>query len=93
MGNKQNSQSIIAWQKENTELIRIHARKDEHISDRIAQAHARKDEHISDRIAQAVAQGKDKSRQAYILNAVRARLDADGFPTPEPENDKAQPGE
>ena len=78
MGNKQNSQSIIAWQKENTELIRIHARKDEH---------------ISDRIAQAVAQGKDKSRQAYILNAVRARLDADGFPTPEPENDKAQPGE
>lgn len=68
MAKKQNNQAIIAWQKENTELIRIHVRKAEM---------------ITERIANAVEAGKDNSRQSYILNAVRARLEADGFPKPD----------
>lgn len=76
MAKKQNSQSIIAWQKENTELIRIHARKDER---------------LSERIAHAVEDGRDKSRQSYILNAVRARLEAEGYPAPDGAGE--QPGD
>ena len=76
MAKKQNNQAIIAWQKENTELIRIHVRKNEQ---------------LSERIAQAVEAGKDNSRQSYILNAVRARLEADGFP--KPDTAEEQPGE
>lgn len=76
MAKKQNNQAIIAWQKENTELIRIHVRKNEQ---------------LSERIAQAVEAGKDNSRQSYILNAVRTRLEADGFP--KPDTAEEQPGE
>ena len=70
MPSKQNLKAINAWQAENLE--------------RIVLKPSRK-EHISDRIAQAVALGKDRSRQSYILNAVRARLDADGIPQPDSE--------
>ena len=65
MASKQNTQAIDAWNRENTDLIRIRARKEEH---------------ISERIQMAIEQGKAKSRQAYILDAIKKALEADGIP-------------
>lgn len=65
MPSKQNTQAIDAWNRENTDLIRVRARKEEH---------------MNERIQIAIDRGITKSRQAYILDAVRKALDADGIP-------------
>ena len=62
MASKQNTQAIDAWNRENTDLIRIRARKDEH---------------LNERIQIAIDRGITKSRQAYILDAIRKALEAD----------------
>ena len=66
MASNQNIKAIDAWQAENIEKILIKPRKTEH---------------ISERIQLAIDQGKAKSRQAYILVAVKKALEADGIPT------------
>ena len=66
MATKQNIQAIDAWNRENTDLIRLRVRKEER---------------INERIQIAIEQGKAKSRQAYILDAVKKALEADGIPT------------
>ena len=63
---KQNYEAISKWKSENTERIQILPRKNEH---------------ISERIQLAIEQGKAKSRQAYILDAIKKALEADGIPT------------
>ena len=63
---KQNYEAISKWKSENTERI---------------QTLPRKSEHISERIQLAIEQGKAKSRQAYILDAIKKALEADGIPT------------
>ena len=65
MASKQNLKAIDAWQAENVERIVIKPNKKEH---------------ISDRIQIAVDRGITKSRQAYILDAVRKALEADDIP-------------
>ena len=65
MAKKQNTKAIDAWNRENTDLIRIRARKKEH---------------LNERIQMAIDKGCGKSRQAYILDAVRKALEADGIP-------------
>ena len=57
--------AIDAWQAENIERIVIKPNKKEH---------------ISDRIQIAIDRGITKSRQAYILDAVRKSLEEDGIP-------------
>ena len=65
MASKQNTKAIDAWQNENIERIIIKPRKGEH---------------ISDRIQIAIDRGITKSRQAYILDAVRKALEEDNIP-------------
>jgi len=65
MPSKQNTQAIDAWNRENTDLIRIRARKEER---------------LNERIQLAIDRGITKSRQAYILDAVRKALEEDGIP-------------
>ena len=65
MPSKQNLKAIDAWQTENVERIVIKPNKKEH---------------ISDRIQIAIDRGITKSRQAYILDAVRKALEEDGIP-------------
>ena len=65
MAKKQDIKAIDAWQSENVERIVIKPRKADH---------------ISDRIQIAIDRGLTKSRQAYILDAVKRALDADGIP-------------
>ena len=65
MASKQNTKAIDAWQAENIERILIKPRKSEH---------------ISDRIQIAIDRGITKSRQAYILDAIRKALEADDIP-------------
>lgn len=65
MPSKQNIQAIDAWNRENTDLIRIRARKEEH---------------LNERIQIAIDRGITKSRQAYILDAVRKALEDDDIP-------------
>lgn len=65
MPSKQNIQAIDAWNRENTDLIRIRARKEEH---------------LNERIQIAIERGITKSRQAYILDAVRKALEDDDIP-------------
>ncbi len=65
MASKQNIQAIDAWNRENTDLIRLRARKDEH---------------LNERIQIAIDRGITKSRQAYILDAVRKALEEDNIP-------------
>lgn len=65
MTKKQNIKAIEEWNRENTDLIRIRARKKEH---------------LNERIQMAIDKGCGKSRQAYILDAVRKALEADGIP-------------
>lgn len=72
MPSKQNIKAIEAWNRENTDLIRIRARKKEH---------------LNERIQMAIEKGCGKSRQAYILEAVRKALEADGIPMIEDEED------
>ena len=66
MAKKQDIKAIDAWQSENIERIVIKPRKADH---------------LSERIQIAVDRGITKSRQAYILDAVKRALDADGIPT------------
>lgn len=65
MASKQNLKAIDAWQAENVERIVIKPNKKEH---------------ISDRIQIAIDRGITKSRQAYILDAVRKALEEDDIP-------------
>ena len=65
MAKKQDIKAIDAWQSENVERIVIKPRKADH---------------ISDRIQIAIERGLTKSRQAYILDAVKRALEADGIP-------------
>lgn len=76
MGSKQNIQAISKWQAENTDMVRFRTRKADH---------------IPERIQIAVDAGKDKSRQAYIVNAVKQRLDADGIPIIPNDVDASEP--
>ncbi len=71
MASKQNTKAIDTWQAENIEKITVKP----HL-----------DEHISERIQIAIDRGIAKSRQAYILDAIRMRLEADGIPTIPEEN-------
>ena len=66
MAKKQDIKAIDAWQSENIERIVIKPRKADH---------------ISERIQIAIDRGLTKSRQAYILDAVKKALDDDGIPT------------
>lgn len=72
MSAKQNTKTVQKWMNENTDLIRIHTRK----ADQIPQ-----------RIQQAVDAGKARSRQAYIIEAIQQRLDADGIPAADVSED------
>ena len=65
MAKKQDIKAIDAWQLDNIERIVIKPRKADH---------------ISERIQIAIDRGISKSRQAYILDAVKRALDADGIP-------------
>ncbi len=65
MSSKQNLKAIDAWQAENVERIVIKPNKKEH---------------ISDRIQIAIDRGITKSRQAYILDAIRKALENDDIP-------------
>lgn len=58
MASNQNTKAIDAWQAENVERILIKLRKSEH---------------VSERIQLTIAQGKAKSRRAYILDAIKKR--------------------
>ena len=62
--NKQNLEYITKWKLENTDRIVIQPRKDLN---------------LPDRIRQAVVTGRAASRQDYIINAVLAALERDGF--------------
>jgi len=62
---KQNIKAIDAWQAENVERIVIKPNKCER---------------FSERIQIAIDRGIAKSRQAYILDAVRKALEEDGIP-------------
>lgn len=66
MAKKQDIKAIDAWQSENVERIVIKPRKSDH---------------ISERIQIAVDRGITKSRQAYILDAIKKSLTDDGIPT------------
>lgn len=68
MPSKQNLKAINEWQQEHLERIVIKPNKKEH---------------ISERIQQAIDQGYAKSRQAFILDAVRKALDELGIPNAE----------
>ena len=65
MAKKQDTKAIDAWQSENVERIVIKPRKADH---------------LSERIQIAIDHGLTKSRQAYILDAVKKALDDDGIP-------------
>ena len=65
MAKKQDIKAIDAWQSENVERIVIKPRKADQ---------------ISERIQIAIDRGIAKSRQAYILDAVKKALDVDGIP-------------
>lgn len=65
MPSKQNTKAIQAWMDEKTDMIKIRARKEER---------------MPERIQMALDKGIAKSRQAYILDAIRKALEADGIP-------------
>ena len=62
--NKQNLEYIAKWKLENTDRIVIQPRKDVR---------------LPGRIQQAIEAGRAASRQDYIINAVLAALERDGF--------------
>lgn len=68
---KQNIQAINKWQAENTDLIRIRPRKDDH---------------LIERIQMAVETGKTKSRQGFIIEAIKEKLERDGIPMIDGDN-------
>ena len=70
MSAKQNIKKIEEWKRSN--VTRIHLE-------------VRNDTGIAQRIQQAVDAGLSKSRQSYIIEAVKARLDADDIPAVEDE--------
>lgn len=59
---KQNTKKIDEWQAENVERIVIKPRKEDR---------------ISERIQALIDAGKCKSKQAYIINAVKSKLEED----------------
>lgn len=65
MANKQNTKAIDEWKKEHTDLIRLRPRKEER---------------IIERVQMAVEKGCGKSRQAYMLEAIKKALENDGIP-------------
>ena len=65
MAKKQDIKAIDAWQSENVERIVIKPRQSDQ---------------STERIQIAIDRGIAKSRQAYILDAVKKALDADGIP-------------
>ena len=65
MPSKQNTKAIDAWQAEHLERIVIKPNKKEH---------------LYERVQAAVDRGLAKSRQAYILAAIRKALEEDGIP-------------
>lgn len=65
MASKQDTKAIDAWQAQHVERIVIKPNKDEH---------------LTERIQKAIDKGCAKSRQAYILNAIRKALAEDGIP-------------
>lgn len=76
MTSKQNTKAIDAWQLQNIDKILIKPRK----SDQLPQ-----------RIQQAVEAGLSKSRQSYIIEAVKQRLAADGIPEPAANDPEGTP--
>ena len=65
MPSKQNTKAIQAWMDAKTDILKVRARKEEH---------------MPERIQQALDKGCARSRQAYILAAIRKALEADGIP-------------
>ena len=45
----------------------------------VIKANADKKDHLPERIAQAVQAGKAQSKQAYIIDAIKNRLESDGL--------------
>jgi hypothetical protein len=68
MLSKQNTKKITEWKAANITRINLEVKKDSG---------------VIERLQSAVDAGLAKSRQAYILEAVKARLDADGIPAVE----------
>lgn len=68
MARKQNIKAIDDWQSANVERILIKPNKRDC---------------LSERIQQAIDAGKAKSRQSYIISAVKDALDRDGIPAPD----------
>ena len=62
---KKQIEKISEYQKANNEQILIKPRKEDR---------------ISERIQELIKQGKTPSKQAYIIQAVKNQLDADGVP-------------
>ena len=62
---KPNYAAIDRWKHEKTDRIQVSSRKEDR---------------LPERIEAAVAAGKAKSRQAYIIAAVKAALERDGIP-------------
>ena len=65
MPGKQNVKAIDQWNREHTNLIRVRPRKEER---------------LPERVQLAVDRGYAKSKQAYILNALKKVLAEDGIP-------------
>lgn len=65
MKKPQNTKAIDEWQAQNVDKILLKPRKYEH---------------LPERIQMAIESGKAKSRQEYIIGAVKQRLDVDGIP-------------
>lgn len=61
---KQDYTKINNWKKENTDRIQILPHKDDR---------------LPERIENAINAGKSASRQAYIIEAVKERLEREGF--------------
>ena len=76
MPSKQNISKIGEWKAGNVDRIVFETRKEKQ---------------FPARIAQAVEAGKAKSRQAYIISAVDAALERDGYPAPDGAGE--QPGD
>ena len=68
MAKKQNYAQIRAWRTAKTDRIEIQPRKELN---------------IPARIQAAIDAGCADSRQEYIIDAISAALDRDGFPAPE----------
>ena len=65
MPNKQNYKAINDWKRANIYAFRIEAKKSDH---------------LAERIQLAIDAGKSTSRQSYIRDAIREKLERDGIP-------------